>query len=347
MHYNNNSNIIRGQSLAVSISQNCHCCSHNSPKHHPDIQLTLTMFFHRRRNATNSGSSGAQQQQAANSVNALSRKLFALNSTASTSSTSRTNAVGGRGGEASSVEATVSSDECSTSSWESGDNNNNSNNKRTVRFVAPQQYQYHDSPWLIVRTAAAAGASSAEPSAQPDDDNNNDDNESENDVLLYQHQVWYHKTDIGKFKSDAQVCARILQVKEKQQSTTTATTTSTTTSTTLRTNKWAQHLHQVFHDLHAITDLEGMNAVMDTAGQVRAPMEAEYVGLDKYWGNGSAVRSRGRKTMYAAVAELQSSHCSGSTTATPLDKALRKTCRDASRTSRLYAIYVARIVAKQ
>lgn len=207
-----------------------------------------------------------------------------------------------------SVDATVSSDESSSSSsWASS---------KRVQFAEPQHNEHYESCWIIVRGTADPADEQADEQA----DNN------DNKTVVYQPQVWYHKTDIGRFKSDVQVSARIIQMKEQKFADYCKTA-------------WAADMFNTYLELQNIQDLEGMNAVMDTAQQ-RPAIDAEYVGLEKHWGvNGNAMRSRARKAMHAKVAELQ-----GSGRGT--DKALRKICRDASRTSRLFAIYIGRVVAK-
>lgn len=198
---------------------------------------------------------------------------------------------------------------------------------KRVQFKEPQHADCHASPWSIQKSDGAYY-----PPYSSDD--LGDENECSSDTIMVvnQHQVWYTKTDIGKFKSDAVVCARILTRREKQQQ----------QAVVGGSCAWAADLAATFGHFQTVDNLQAMNAVMVTVADKPA-MDADYVGLDKFWGNTATQRSKARKHMFAAVMELQSRQSHSASTS----KALRKISRDASRTSRLYAIYVARVVAKE
>ena len=194
-----------------------------------------------------------------------------------------------------SLDVTVSSDE-SSSSWTDG---------KRVSFAKPQHNQYIESSWTIYT----------------DVDEADEQHIPLDGSIAIQHEVWYHKTDIGKFKSDAHVSARIIQARE--------------THGFSRTN-WSKAMWEAYQELQDVTEVEGMNEVMAKAADMT--VDPNNVGLEKYLREGPGMRTRARRAMYASMAEAQASGKAS-------DRTLRRICRDYSRTSRLYAIFVARAVA--
>lgn len=194
-----------------------------------------------------------------------------------------------------SVDFTVVSDS-SCSSW-----------GKRVHFAGPEHNQSYESPWTIVKRNV--------------DDDELEQEQNSNKTIVVQHSVWYTKTDVGCFKSDAQVSVRVFQARERQ---------GATTST------WAQTMWDAYLALDNVTSVDEMNAIMDTAHSVH--IEAEHVGLEKWLRNGATFRAKQRKDLQGDFVEAQA-------TGRASERCLRRLCREKSRTSRLYAIYVARAVA--
>eukprot|EP00977_Amphora_coffeiformis_P028153 scaffold34709_cov189-Amphora_coffeaeformis.AAC.2 len=192
-----------------------------------------------------------------------------------------------------SVDITVSSDEESSSS---------DGVVNRVRFCVDEARQY-ESPWIIVKDASQVDGAERDSIK----------------IAVVQPNLWYHKTDIGRFKSNVQVSARVLQTREK------ADTTSWFCDT----------MWNAFLKFRQVDTCNAMNSLMNTATDLN--IEPEHVGLEAWLQNSSAMRSQARKRMYGDVMHAQADHAS--------DKQLRKICREHSRGSRLYAHFIGRAMA--
>lgn len=191
-----------------------------------------------------------------------------------------------------SVDVTVSSDD-SSSCYDP---------VHRVRFA--QEAVQYESPWVIVKDAFHV-----------------EDAEKEvvKKIAAVQPEMWYHKTDIGRFKSDAQVSARMLQLREKTE----------------RTSWFCETMWDAFVQFRKVDSCDAMNTLMNTSANLH--VDPDHVGLEKWLRDGSAVRSRTRKLLHADMMTAQTSDAS--------PKQLRKLCREHSRGSRLYGHFLGRALA--
>ena len=191
-----------------------------------------------------------------------------------------------------SMDVTVSSDE-SASGYDYGVVNR-------VRF-SDEALQY-ESPWIIVKDAFQIDGVES----------------GSKKTAVVQQDLWYHKTDIGSFKSHVHVSARVLQTKEKAE----------------RTSWFCDTMWNAFIKFRQVDNCDAMNVLMNTAANLH--IEPDQVGLEMWLQNSSALRSQTRKAMYRDVIHAQANNAS--------DKQVRKICREHSRGSRLYAHFIGRAV---
>jgi len=198
------------------------------------------------------------------------------------------------------VDVTVSSsDESSLSDCDHGDVNR-------VRFSREATTRY-ESPWIIIK-----------------DDIRVDDIERDyKKTAVVQPDLWYHKTDIGCFRSNIHVLARMLQMKERAERKGTIS------------NVFCDTMWDAYIKFRHVDNCNAMNELMKAAYNLN--IEADHVGLESWLQNGSALRSQTRKTMYEDIMRAQANNAS--------DKQLRRICREHSRGSRLYAHFIGRAVA--
>lgn len=187
---------------------------------------------------------------------------------------------------------------------------NTSTTKRKVTFD-PQALCY-SSPWVIIRGAESNREN--EPPQQDDPANEK--------IAVFQRNAWYTRTEVNKFKHDAQVYANQVQTREREKSISAQ-------------RPWSQTIHRVYR---AFVEHEGsklVTRILDCAPSAD-PMN---LGLDKFFPDVGTTRSRQRRILYATVRRAQ--ECSVPVS----EREFCHMCQEHSRPSRLFALYLARTVA--
>ena len=189
---------------------------------------------------------------------------------------------------------------------------------------------YHDSPWVLVHqnTSAIGGLDqkekqqpSLEASTSSESSSSCCDLEDESQLVLSEQHLWYQKADLVKMRADAAAHANLV---EQSASDKDAPHTA-----------WMESLSSAHQLIQSATAADQVSAIVKGAKR-SVTVHPHCVGLEKWMHNGPSTRNRQRKDLLAAVLEAQAKGAS--------PKALRALCRDASRCSRLWAIYLGRNV---
>ena len=151
-------------------------------------------------------------------------------------------------------------------------------------------------------------------------------------IVLSQQVVWYHQRDVVRFKHETQVYARLLMKKESHL----AQINGNNDDRPL----WSTKMWQAYNGFYKATTLDQMNAVMDAARTGRQPMDALFLGLEK-WAltEVRTLKTKQRKALVHGIVarQFQPHLCS--------ERQLRSLSRQLSRSSRLFAAYVGCAVA--
>ena len=141
-------------------------------------------------------------------------------------------------------------------------------------------------------------------------------------MVVSKEATWYSRTDIGRFKSEVEIYARLIQKRAKHQPQSSGAA-------------WLQSLSTAYHSLPNARTIEKISIIMNKA----PPSDPLHVGLEKWIPRDDAGQARllQRRILYKIVTDAQGSGdvCS---------EKLRKSCRDASRPNILFAIYLAHCV---
>ena len=162
----------------------------------------------------------------------------------------------------------------------------------------------YNSPWVIIR---------GEPADEQERKPHGDASEK---VVVFQKSVWYTRNQVSKFKNEVQVYA---SQREKQKSTSK--------------RSWSHTLHRVYRAFVEHDQTELIERILEKA-PTADPLN---IGLEKFFYNLGATRGRQRKSLYTTVQEAQKSGLVS-------ERELRRMCRELSRPSLLFAIYLARTV---
>ena len=197
---------------------------------------------------------------------------------------------------------------------------------RRVSFS--KNVQYHESPWILVEASSLSSSGIMNDIAS-------DITQCKSEIS--EDTIWFQRCDFRKFKNDTLRCSQLVLRREEEQREMNAISGKPFTK------PWSQILESTYASLHQAATEEEMNRIMETAKDV--DVHAFCVGLEKWVNDAPAARSRQRKALCATVAIAQGSGYGATTTAATSARELRKLCRQATRTNRLFAIYLARTVA--
>ena len=173
-----------------------------------------------------------------------------------------------------------------------------------VQFSEPEDDKVYESNFILVKENSSSITST-------------DDEPNEKNDEVSCHLIWYQQDEIRRFKQETQDHARMIQDQDTESS-----------EQSLE-NGWSRSLSNAYQGFDEARSVDQMNSIMDTVISIRPIC----VGLEKWIRESPTARSRQRKELCAALAVAQGEGAS--------DRTLRRICREHSRSSRLFAHYLA------